>query len=86
MDYSMILSELNNASLFELYRLNASIHQQLKDPQKIRLIQNTLKVGQLIKYFEVSENRLVDAEIIELKRTKVLGSVAVSSSAVEIQR
>ena len=72
MNYSMILSELNSASLFELYRLNVSIRQQLKDPQKIRLIQNTLKVGQLIKYFEASENRLIDAEIIELKKTKVL--------------
>ena len=72
MDYSMILSELNDASLFELYRLNASIRQQLKDPKKIQLIQNTLKVGQLIKYFEASENRLIDAEIIELKRTTVL--------------
>ena len=72
MDYSMILSELNSASLFELYRLNASIRQQLKDPQKIRIIQNSLKVGQLLKYFEAAENRLIDAEIIELKRTKVL--------------
>jgi len=72
MDYSLILSKLNSASLFELYRLNASINQQLKDPQKIRLIQNALKVGQLIKYFEASENRLIDAEVIELKRTKVL--------------
>jgi len=72
MDYSMILSELNNASLFELYRLNTSISQQLEDPKKIRLIQNALKAGQLINYFEASENRLIDAEILELKRTKVL--------------
>ena len=72
MDYSMILNELNSASLFELYRLNASIRQQLQDTKKIFLIKNILEVGQLIKYFEASENRLVDAEIIELKRTKVL--------------
>ncbi len=72
MDYSMILNELNSASLFELYRLNASIRQQLKDPNKILLIKNILKVGQLIQYFEASENRLIDAEILELKRTQVL--------------
>jgi len=72
MDYSKILNELNSASLFELYRLNASIRQQLKDPKRISLIKSILKVGQLIKYFEAAENRLLDAEIIELKRTKVL--------------
>lgn len=72
MDYSMILNKLNDASLFELYRLNASIDQQLKDPKRIRLIKNILQKGQLIKYFEASENRLIDAEILELKRTKVL--------------
>ena len=72
MDYSMISNELNSASLFDLYRLNSSIDQQLKDPEKIRLIKNSLKVGESIKYFERSENRLVDAEILELNRVKLL--------------
>jgi len=72
MDYSRILNELNSASLFELYRLNASIHQQLKDPIKLDLIKDVLMVGQVIKYFEAAENRLIDAEILELKRTQVL--------------
>jgi hypothetical protein len=72
MDYSAILNKLNSASLFELYRLNASIHQQLKDPNKIHLIKNSLKTGQWIQYFESSENRLIDAEILELNKTRLL--------------
>ncbi len=72
MDYSKILNELNHASLFELYRLNVAIRQQLEDPIRLRLIKESLKTGQLIKYFDASENRLIDATILELKRTKVL--------------
>ena len=72
MDFSKIINELNNASLFELYRLNSAIWDQLEDPKRLRLIKGCLKTGQVISYFDASENRLVDAHIVELKRTKVL--------------
>ncbi|MBF0266126.1 MAG: hypothetical protein HQL46_12740 [Gammaproteobacteria bacterium] len=32
MDYEKTLAELNNASLFELYRLDQAIWKQLEDP------------------------------------------------------
>jgi len=72
MDYTAILTELNNASLFELYRLNVAIRQQLGDPARLRAIRNHVKTGQLISYFDAAENRLIEATIIELKRTKIL--------------
>ena len=72
MDYSTILNELNNASLFELYRLNVAINQQLEDPSRLRLIKGVLKTGELIRYFDDTENRLIVATILELKRSKVL--------------
>lgn len=72
MDFSTIINELNQASLFELYRLNSAIWDQLEDPKRIRLIKNALKIGQAISYFDRPENRLVNATILELKRTKVL--------------
>ena len=72
MDYSAILTELNNASLFELYRLNVAIGKQLDDPARLSLIKNHLQIGQLISYFDAQENRLLEATIVELKRTKVL--------------
>ncbi|MCP4410310.1 MAG: hypothetical protein GY807_21700 [Gammaproteobacteria bacterium] len=72
MNYSKILEELNNASLFELYRLEQAIRRSLEDPIRIRKIKDLQKVGQDIEYFEAEENRLIEAAIIELKRTRVL--------------
>ena len=72
MNYSEILDELNNASLFELYRLEQAIRRSLEDPVRIKHIKDSLKVGQDIEYFDAEENRLVEASIIELKRTRAL--------------
>lgn len=72
MDYSKILDELNNASLFELYRLNQAICHSLEDPARIKKIKDSLKTGQTIKYFDAEENRLIEAIVIELKRTRLL--------------
>jgi len=44
-NYSKILEELNNASLFELYRLEQAIRRNLEDPVRIRKIKDLLKVG-----------------------------------------
>jgi hypothetical protein len=72
MDYTAIITELNKASLFDLYRLNVAIHQQLNDPTRLSFLKNHLKLGQLISYFDETENRLIEATIIKLKPTKVL--------------
>ena len=72
MNYSKILEELNNASLFDLYRLEQAICRSLEGPVRIRKINDLLKVGQAIQYFEAEENRLIEARIIELKRTRAL--------------
>jgi len=72
MDYSAILNELNNASLFELHRLKVAIQHQLEDPKRIAAIKNRLKVGQLIYYFDSDENRMIEATIEKFKRTMVL--------------
>ncbi len=72
MNYSKMLDELNSASLFELYRLEQAIRNSLEDPNRIKSIKDSLKVGQAIEYFDAEENRLVEARIIELKRTRAL--------------
>jgi len=72
MNYSQILEALNNASLFELYRLEQAIRRSLEDPARIRQIKDSLRVGQDIEYFETEENRLIEASIVELKRTRAL--------------
>ncbi len=72
MNYSKILEELNNASLFELYRLQQAILRSLEDPVRIKKIKDALKIGQDIEYFDAEGNRLIEARIVELKRTRAL--------------
>jgi len=72
MDYSKILAELNNASLFDLYRLKVAINQQLENPQRLSEIKKCLNPGQNISYFDEEENRLIDAYVLKIMRTNVL--------------
>jgi hypothetical protein len=44
----------------------------LDDPARLAQIKNRLKVGQSIQYFEDKENRLIEAEILEIRRTRLL--------------
>ncbi len=71
MDYSKLIEELKQASLFDLHRLHVAIGQQLENPQRIKEIKNRLRLGQIVSYFDWRENRLIDAEIIKFKRTNV---------------
>ncbi|MDZ7833520.1 MAG: hypothetical protein U5L07_17380 [Desulfobacterales bacterium] len=72
MDYSNILNELNKASLFDLYRLKVAINQQLENPQRLSEIKKRLKPGQNISYFDEEENRLIDAKVLKIMRTRLL--------------
>ncbi|MEI7847827.1 MAG: hypothetical protein WCK35_18640 [Chloroflexota bacterium] len=72
MDYSNILETLKQASLFDLYRLSVAIDHQLENPQQVAEIRKRLKPGQLIRYFDPTANGLIEATVIELKRTQLL--------------
>lgn len=72
MDYSKILEELNKASSFDLYRLKVAINQQLENPQRLSEIKKCLKPGQKISYFDDTENRLIEAQVLKIMRTRLL--------------
>jgi len=72
MDYSKTIEDLKLASLFDLYRLSIAIDQQLNDPQRIDEIKSRLKSGQIMRYFDPTENRLIEAQVIKFKRTQLL--------------
>jgi hypothetical protein len=72
MDFSKIIEELNKASSFDLYRLKVAINQQLENPSRLSEIKRSLKPGQKISYFDETENRLIEAHVIEIKRTQLL--------------
>lgn len=72
MDYSKIIEELKQESLFDLYRLSVAINQILENPRRLSEIKKSLRSGQLISYFDETENRLIEAKIIKLMRTRLL--------------
>ena len=72
MDYSRILEELAQASLFDLYRLQVAMGHQLDDPRRIQEIKRQLEPGQEITYFDDQANKLVKARVVRLKRTRLL--------------
>lgn len=72
MDYTEILGALNKATLFDLHRLQSAIYQELLNPERIKAIKVQLKPGHQISYFDSNQNRLVDAIVIQPKKTRCL--------------
>ena len=72
MDYTQILDELRESSLFDLFRIRVAINHQLKNPDRIEEIKKKLKPDMEISYFDVEENKMVEAKIISLNRTRLL--------------
>jgi hypothetical protein len=72
MDYSKIIEELNKASSFDLYRLRVAITQQLENPDRLSEIKRCLKPGKKISYFDETENRLIEAHVLKIMRTRLL--------------
>ena len=72
MDYTKVLRELKDASLFDLYRLNAAIEKELENPDRIASVRIQLSPGKQISYFDRKKNQLIEARVIDLKKTRVL--------------
>lgn len=71
-DYSKILNELKEATLFDIYRLVTALERELENPNRINKVRKKLTPGQKITYFDRKENKLIEAVVIELKRTRLL--------------
>jgi len=70
MDYSNILQELEEASLFDLFRLSVAINDELKNSQRIEKIKQSLGIGQKITWFNNGTNKLEEARIKKLNPTR----------------
>lgn len=71
MDYSEILHALQGASLFDMYRLRVGINKMLEMPERILPVRQRLRPGMEISYFDESLNKLVDAVVVEIRRTRL---------------
>jgi hypothetical protein len=67
-----LVEELATAPVFELYRLRAAIDQLVQDPARVAKVKACLRPGMTISWFDECKNRLFDAKILELQRTRVL--------------
>jgi hypothetical protein len=72
MKFTEVLSALNEASSFELFRLRAAIDTVLDDPMRMQAIQSQLKPGQVVEFFNARANANCRATVIELRRKVVL--------------
>ncbi|MGN7611883.1 hypothetical protein ACQZV8_07330 [Magnetococcales bacterium HHB-1] len=66
------MKELEQASLFDLYRLKEAINSKLDDPERIDRVRRHLSPGDDISYFDAEKNRLVKATVEKLHRTRLV--------------
>lgn len=72
MEFTTILQALNEASAFELYRLQIAIHKELESHARIAKIKKSLRIGMDTTYFCHEKNGLVPVKVLELKPNKVV--------------
>lgn len=70
MKYDLVMSELQQASTFDLFRLQQAIGRLLDDPQRMSALKRRLKPGMDITYFDSDRNSLVPVELLEVHRTR----------------
>lgn len=71
MNYSEILESLQQASSFDLYRLNTAIYRQLESTERIQAIRGQLHVGQEVEIFNKDDNKAEMAIIRKFNPTSV---------------
>lgn len=64
------LSRLEQASLFELWRLRAVIDKCMEDPYRLMQVRAKLRLGQKISYFDPEENREIKGVITKIGKTR----------------
>ena len=66
MDFTNIINALDSASLFDLYRLNTAIDQEMSNAKRINDVKKLLHVGQEIAWFDDRTNKIEKAIITKL--------------------
>ena len=72
MDYDLLLNELRNASLFDLYRLQEAIGGLLEDPLRQEMAKRQLRAGMETSFFDSRDNRLVPVRVLQIRKSRVL--------------
>lgn len=65
MNYTALMNELQNASLFDLYRLSVAIRHELENPARIEKLRQYFKEGDSVSYFDQSTNAPQNAIVLQ---------------------
>lgn len=69
-DINSIFKQLEFLSLFELSRLRCAISMVLDDPARNEAIKYHLKIGMKITYFSSDKNDLIEATVVDIRKTR----------------
>lgn len=58
MNYSEIMNQLKTASLFDLFRLTNAISNELENPERIKAVKQSFKIGDTVSFFDQKTNSL----------------------------
>lgn len=72
MNYSDIMNELKSASLFDLFRLTNAISNELENPERIKAVKQSFKLGDTVSFFDQKTNSLQSGIVIEKNLKYVL--------------
>ena len=67
-----IIEEMEGLSLHDLYRVEQYLLDKTNEPSKVKEVKRQLRPGQSVRYFDREENRLIEAEVLTLKRSRLL--------------
>jgi len=70
-DLNAIFKQLQPLSLFELSRLRSAISRVIEDPARNAAVRRHLKLGMSITYFDCDKNDLVEATLVDIRKTRV---------------
>jgi len=63
--YEQLVAFLKHASLFEIYRLSATIENEMENPTRIASIRKKFKEGDIVEYFNAETNTLIAARVLK---------------------
>lgn len=65
MNYSEVMSTLNTATLFDLFRISIAISNELQNPNRIKAVRQAFKTGDKLTYFDEHTNGLRSGIVLE---------------------
>ena len=71
MDIQAIFEQLETATDFELYRIKSAIEKVLEDPERVKTLKSKITVGMKVDYFCYDRNKLIECEVLQVKRSRV---------------